>query len=40
MLRNEIFDHYGAEPLEGSGFQAEEPEAHDEKTSVNPEVAE
>lgn len=30
---------FGAEPLDGSGFESEEPEPENEKTNVEPEVA-
>jgi hypothetical protein len=40
LSSDEILIEIGADPLDGSGFESEEPEAQDDKTSVNPEVAE
>ena len=36
----EILVELGADPLDGSGFESEQPEPQDENTSDDPEVAE
>lgn len=37
---HEILVELGAEPLDGSGFQSEEPETEDENTRTDSEVVE
>jgi hypothetical protein len=40
LSTDEILIELGAEPVDGSGFEAEDSEAQDENTIVEPEVAE
>lgn len=40
LSSDDILVELGAEELNGSGFELQEPEAQDEKTDAEPEVAE
>jgi hypothetical protein len=40
LSTGEILAEYGAEPLDGSGFETEEPDNDDENTSADLEVGE